>query len=142
MNNATMPEQNEIPENVSEFGFIQQDRPALGAVIRGGEKYPGLSGKVFAYAVPNGVYLQADFCSLPEMSDFAFHIHEGAVCGNAGEIFIPLPDFSSDKDGKASVQVYLGQTAVTSIAGRAVMIHLKQNGEEIEIGCGVLGRIL
>ena len=129
-------------ENVTEFAFIEQDRPVLEAELRGGEKYPDMRGMVYVYTLPKGIYFQCDFKNLPKNNDFAFHVHEGLLCEKNGEKILPLPDIFSDGTGSASAQINIDRADHTQIAGRPIMLHLKSNGEEITVACGLLRRVL
>lgn len=131
-------------ENVGEYAYAEQDRPVLGAELRGGELYPELRGKVYVYVLPGGIYLQGDFTDLPPNSTLSFHIHEGLLCENKGEKLLILPDVMADGSGVASMQVYLDRITHTEIAGRPVVVHLQDSdGKDAEsIACGLLRRIL
>lgn len=129
-------------ENVTDYAFVEQDRPVLEAELRGGEEYPDIRGKVYAYALPDGLYLQGDFENMPLNSDFAFHVHEGLLCENKGEKILLLPDVFSDGVGKASAQIYLDRADHTQIAGRPIVLHLKSNGDELTVACGLFRRVL
>lgn len=129
-------------ENVTEFAFAEQDRPVLEAELRGGEHYPDIRGKVYVYTLPNGIYLQGGFENMPINSDFAFHVHEGLLCEQKGEKILLLPDVFSDGEGNASAQIYLDRAEHSQIAGKPIVVHLKSNGEEITVACGLLRRVL
>lgn len=129
-------------ENVTEYSFMEQDRPVLKAQIAGNADHHKLKGTVYVYTLPNGIYLQGDIEELPKSSDFAFHVHEGLVCEELGEKILILPDLMSDADGKASTQTYLDRVNSTRIAGRPIVLHLKADGKEIQIACGLLSRVL
>lgn len=129
-------------QNVTKFSFVEQDRPVLKAELIGNADHPDLRGVIHVYFLPNGIYLQGDFEGLPKTSEFAFHVHEGILCEGHGEKILVLPDVISDEDGKASSQVYLDRADSTRIAGRPIVLHLKEDGKEPEIACGLLTRIL
>lgn len=131
-------------ENVTKFAYAEQDRPVLGAELRGGEAFPDLRGKVYVYVLPDGIYLSGDFEKLPVNSSFEFHIHEGVLCENKGEKILILPDVFSDGEGRASMQVYLDGAVHTDIAGRPIVVHLmdEATGKDNSIACGLLDRIL
>lgn len=130
-------------DNVQTFSFMSGERPVLEAEILGGAEYPDIKGNAYVYFLPGGIYVQADFDKLPENDEFGFHVHEGLFCETPGEKLLPLPDMYSDKDGKASMQVYLDGKTSTQIAGRSIMLHLKRDGkDDIVIACGLLSRIL
>lgn len=128
--------------NVSQFSFMEQDRPVLVAELLGGKDFPDIEGRAYIYAVPGGIYVQADFSRLPESSDFAFHVHEGLLCEEPGGKLLLLPDVFSDGSGVASMQVYLDRANSTQIAGRPIMLHLKRGDDEVTVACGLLSRIL
>lgn len=131
-------------DQINDYSYAEQDRPVLGAELRGGEKYPDLRGKVFVYVLPGGIYLQGDFDKLPVNSTLGFHVHEGVLCENKGEKILILPDVMSDGTGVASMQVYLDKATHTDIAGKPIVVHLKDaEGKDGEsIACGLLRRIL
>lgn len=129
-------------ENVTEFVFVEQDRPVLEAELRGGENYPDMRGNVYIYTIPEGIYLQGDFENMPKNSNFAFHVHDGLLCEQKGEKILLLPDIISDSSGKASAQISIDRVEHTQIAGRPIVLHLKINGEEITMACGLLRRVL
>ena len=129
-------------DNVTGFAFVEQDRPVLEAELRGGEKYPEMRGKVYVYTLPGGIYLQCDFENMPKNSDFAFHVHEGLLCGQTGEKILLLPDVFSDGTGKASAQINIDRAEHSRIAGKPIVLHLKSGDEEITVACGLLRRVL
>lgn len=128
--------------NVTKFSFIEQDRPVLKAELKGEGEYDGVHGVVYVYTLPSGVYVQGNIEGLPSSGNFAFHVHEGAECKGPGEKILILPDLISDVDGKASTQTYLDRVNSTQIAGRPMVLHLKADGQETQIACGQLSRIL
>lgn len=129
-------------QNVTEYSFVEQERPVLMAEVKGSADYPELKGVVYVYTLPSGIYLQGDIEGLPKSSDFAFHVHEGLLCEEIGGKILILPDVASDATGKASAQVYLDRANSTGIAGRPIVLHLKADGKETQIACGLLSRIL
>lgn len=129
-------------ENVSKYSFMEQDRPILKADIVGNKDYPGTHGDIYVYILENGFYMQGDFRGLPNNSIFALHIHDGLVCENAGGKKLLLPDVVSDSTGASSAQVYLDKIDVNTLADHPIMIHLKVDGQEITVACGVLKRVL
>lgn len=129
-------------QTVTKYSFMEQERPVLTANIVGNSDYPNVNGTVNVYILPNGIYLQGDIEGLPETSDFAFHVHEGLVCEELGDKLLILPDAMSDAEGKASTQVYLDRVNSTQIAGKPIVMHLKSDGKETQIACGLLSRIL
>lgn len=128
--------------NVTKFSFIEQDRPVLQAELKGVGEHGGVYGVVYVYVLPNGIYVHGELEGLPSASDFAFHVHEGLECKEHGEKILILPDVMSDANGKASTQTYLDRASSTQIAGRPIVIHLKADGRETEMACGLLSRIL
>ena len=122
-------------QNVTKYSFMEQERPVLKASITGKEGNVALRGTIYGYELPNGIYLQGDIYGLLKSSDFAFHVHEGLLCDKHGEIM-------SDADGIASAQIYLDRSNTTRIAGRPIVLHLKEDGKETEIACGLLSRVL
>lgn len=129
-------------ENVTDYAYMEQDRPVLEAELRGGELYPDIRGKVYVYILPGGIYLQGDFMNMPINSDFAFHVHEGLLCEKKGEKILLLPDIFSDGDGNASLQVYLDRALHSQIADRPIVLHIKSGGDETTVACGLLRRVL
>lgn len=129
-------------QNVTKYSFMEQERPVLKTSITGKEKNTVLHGTIYGYDLPNGIYLQGDIYGLPKSSDFAFHVHEGLLCDKHGEKILILPDIMSDADGIASAQIYLDRSNTTRIAGRPIVLHLKEDGKETEIACGLLSRVL
>ena len=129
-------------QTVTKHAFTEQDRPVLKATVKGIAGYPRVEGAVHIYALPNGIYLQGDFTGLPKSSDFAFHVHEGLACEELGDKLLPLPDIMSDAEGKASTQLYLDRVMSTIIAGKPIVFHLKADGKETQVACGLLARVL
>ncbi|MBD5128522.1 MAG: hypothetical protein HDT43_01135 [Ruminococcaceae bacterium] len=130
-------------DNVQTFSFMSGERPVLEAEILGGADYPDIKGNAYVYFLPDGIYVQADFDKLPENNEFGLHVHEGLLCESPGEKLLLLPDVISDKNGMSSMQVYLDGKNSTQIAGRPIMLHLKQDGKDAAVvACGLLSRIL
>ena len=130
-------------QNVTKYAFMTQDRPVLRADMAGDADHPEVTGTVHVYTLPGGVYIQGDIAGLPASGNFAFHVHEGAVCGEPGKKLLVLPAVMSDGDGKASAQVQLDRVDTTQIAGKPIVLHIMENGEEKQmIACGLLERIL
>ncbi len=129
-------------ENVTDYAYMEQDRPVLEAELRGGEQYPEIRGKVYVYILPGGIYLQGDFRNMPINSDFAFHVHEGLLCEGKGEKILLLPDVFSDGNGNASMQVCLDRALHSQIADRPIVVHLKSDGGESTVACGLLRHVL
>lgn len=128
--------------NITKFSFVEQDRPVLRAELKGEGEHSGVYGIVYVYTLPNGVYVQGNIEGLPSSSNFSFHVHEGLECKGPGEKILILPDLMSDMDGKASTQTYLDRVNSTQIAGRPMVLHLKADGQEPQIACGLLSRVL
>ena len=129
-------------QNVTKYSFMEQERPVLKAELRGSKEFPKLHGEVYVYTLPDGIYLQGDVEGLPKSSDFAFHVHEGLVCEELGEKILVLPDAMSGDDGRASTQIQLDRVNSTQIAGKPIVMHLKADGKETQIACGLLSRVL
>ena len=130
-------------QNVTTYAFMTQDRPVLRADIAGSDGYPDVTGTVHVYTLPDGVYLQGDIIGLPVSGNFAFHVHDGTVCGEPGKKLLVMPEVMSGEDGKASAQVQLDRVSSTQIAGKPIVLHIIENGEEKQmIACGLLERIL
>ena len=130
--------------NAQTFSLMGGERPVLEAELLGGAEYPDIKGEAYVYFLPDGIYVQADFDKLPENNEFGFHVHEGLICEASGKKLLPLPDVHSDKTGKSSMQVYLDRATSTQIAGKPIMLHIKnEDGTDgITIACGILNRIL
>ena len=129
--------------NITQYSFVEQDRPVLGADIAGSADYPDIRGTVFVYTLPGGIYLQGEIEGLPPSRDHAFHIHDGEVCEKVGEKLLTLPDVMSGADGKASAKIQLDRVDSTQIAGKPIVLHIKEGGKEKQmIACGLLERIL
>lgn len=133
-----------VNDNVQTFSFMSAERPVLEAEILGGADHPDIRGDAYVYFLPGGIYLQADFDKLPENDQFGFHVHEGLICEVPGEKLLPLPDVYSDKTGHSSMQIYLDRATSTQIAGKPIVMHIKnEDGTDgITIACGTLNRIL
>ncbi len=130
--------------NVQAFSFMSGERPVLKAEILGGSEYPDIRGEAYVYFFNKGIYLQADFENLPENNEFGFHVHEGLLCESPREKLLPLPDVYSDRNGRASMQIYLDQATSTQIAGKPIVLHIKNadGKDELTVACGILNRIL
>lgn len=130
--------------NVKTFSFMSAERPVLKAEILGGAEYPDIRGEAYVYFFPEGVYLQADFEDLPPNNEFGFHVHEGLLCETRGEKLLPLPNIYSDKNGMASMQIYLDKATSTQIAGKPIVLHIggADGKDELTAACGVLNRII
>ena len=72
------------------FATVLQQAPAACAVVSGGITYPHITGQVRFYQTPAGTLIAAQIYGLPGSGDacgpnvFAFHIHEGTACSDAG----------------------------------------------------------
>lgn len=130
--------------NVQTFSFMSAERPIFKAEILGGAEYPDIRGEAYVYFFPEGIYLQADFDDLPPNNEFGFHVHEGLLCETRGEKLLPLPDIHSDRNGMASMQIYLDKATSTQIAGKPIVLHIRgaDGKDELTAACGVLNRIL
>ena len=119
------------------------------AIIRGSEKYPGLSGVVRFYQTRRGVLVFAEVSGLPETAEpcgnavFAFHIHSGGRCsGDSADPFAdalahynpedcPHPAHAGDlpplfsNHGYAFQIVLTDRFTVREIIGRTVIVHSK-----------------
>lgn len=129
--------------------FKANYKPNSAADISGGEKYPGIRGRVIFRQQKNGVLVTADIYGLPtgetgcDAGVFGFHIHEGEDCGsngkepfsntkghyNPGDCQHPyhagdLPPLF-ENDGYAYMSVLTNRFTATEIIGRTVVIHLQ-----------------
>lgn len=130
-------------QNVTQYSFMEQDRPVLQADIRGNADHPDIKGTVHVYTLPDGIYLHSDIEGLPDSCDHTFYIHDGAVCEDVGKILLTLPDVMSCSDGKASAQIHIDRVEHTQIAGKPIVLHVKEDGKEKQmIACGLLVRVL
>lgn len=110
------------------------------AMIKGGEDYPDIRGKVVFYQRDNGVIVDVHVSHLPENSTgfFGFHIHEGDSC--AGDGFAatgghynpkskPHPMHAGDLppllscSGNAYMRVMTNRFRIKDIIGKTVVIH-------------------
>lgn len=126
--------------NMTKYAFIEQDRAVLYADMNGANGE--ISGGVFVFNLPEGLYFALELSGLPKNRALPFHVHEGTICADAGEKAIVLPDVNSDSRGNASMQFYIDNTSLSDISGKVVMLHEKIDGDEPKIACGVLKRIL
>ena len=130
-------------QNVTKYSFVEQDSPVLAADITGSAEYPDIRGEVHVYTLPDGIYLLGEFEGLPQSRDYAFHIHNGAVCEKVGEKLLTLPDVMSGADGRASAKIQLDRVSSAQIAGKPIVLHIKEDGKERQmIACGLLTRVL
>lgn len=144
-------------------------RPDAFALVRGGERYPEISGRVSFYETTCGVAVAANINGLPSTNEtgiFAFHIHEGTNCGGTEEMPFAntighydvgnhehpnhlgdMPPLFSD-NGDAFLLFVTGRFMVQDIIGRTVVIHANPDdfvtqpaGNSGEkIACGVIQR--
>lgn len=143
--------------------FIPTGRLMAAACIKGGEKYPQITGTVKFYQNIEGTMVEAEVCGLPDKPQgvYAFHIHAGEDCGGmhfadsddhynpAGQ---PHPYHAGDlpplfaTDGRAFMVVLSGRFTAEEIIGRTVIIHAgvddfttQPSGNSGEkIACGVI----
>lgn len=147
------------------MSHLENRTPSAVAYIRGGERYPGLTGTVRLLPQCAGTLVIADIRGLPptDTGFFGFHIHEGGDCRgdgfpNTGAHYDPaatghprhagdLPPLLSDH-GRAYCQVLTGRFRVSEVIGRTVVIHggpddftTQPSGNAGEkIACGVIRR--
>lgn len=143
--------------------------PAAMAWVRGGSRFPAISGLVKFFRTPfPGILVEAEFFNLPDMSvpgssDFyAMHIHEHGDCSdsfaNAGGHYDASgslhPNHAGDmppllaNQGYAWMSFYDKRFTIEDISGRAVIVH--QNPDDFRtqpsgnsgpmIACGVIRR--
>ena len=129
-------------KNVTCFSFMDQERPVLGADMKGSSDCPNLKGRVYAYTLPDGIYVQVHLEGMHKSSAHTCCIYEGTSSEELGEKLLTLPDIMSCKDGNASAQMWLDGADASQIAGRSLVLRLKQDGEEKQIACERLARIL
>jgi Cu-Zn family superoxide dismutase len=135
-------------QQTKKFSYMETERPALVAEVRGNEVHPDIVGTVNIYWLPDEYYLQADFEGLPPSRVFGFHIHDGIVCApidgdkpfseagghynNCGEgVWCSLhpyhagdlPPIFSDSEGRASMQVYTDRATVGELSGKPIVLH-------------------
>lgn len=127
---------------MSRFSYMEQERPVLSAKLRGTDGFETVEGEVFVYYLPNGLYLSANFNNLPSSRDLPFHIHEGLICADAGGHLLELPDLFSDSFGEAAFRLYFDKQTLWEISGKPIMLHVKSDGKEPKIACGILERVL
>ena len=130
-------------QNITKYSFVEQDRPVLTADVTGTADYPDIRGTVNVYTLSDGIYLHGEIEGLPPSHDHAFHIHSGSMCEEPGEKLLTLPDIMSGADGRASAKIQLDRVNSTQIAGKPIVLHIKEDGEEKQtIACGLLSRVL
>ncbi len=140
--------------------------PVAEAIIRGGNEYPKLTGKIKFYQKRNAVLVVADIQGLPQTATgfFGFHIHEGKSCSgeffeDTGMHFNPTnsshPTHAGDLppllycNGGAYLSVATNRFKIKDIIGRTVVIHgmpddfISQpaGNAGTKIGCGVIKRV-
>ena len=117
------------------------------ANIKGGKKYPKISGVVTFKETKNGVLVTAKINNLPQSKDkckgrfFGFHIHEGTSCtGNSEDEFAnakshlnpnscPHPFHIGDlpplieNNGYAYMSVLISKFKIKDILGKVIIIH-------------------
>ena len=123
-------------------------RPNAVALVKGGNDYPYVYGRVYFYQLSDGVLVRTEIKGLPESRDtckqniFAFHIHEGKECsGTATDIFAnakghynpsdcPHPYHAGDMpplfsvNGRAFSVFLTDRFTLSEILGRTIIIHL------------------
>jgi len=134
---------------INKFAYIENERPALIADIRGGAAYPGIRGLIHMYWLPDAILLQSEFEGLSPSRVFGFHVHSGIICGtedgaepfaeagshfdNCGEGLWcgqhpyhagDLPPVFSDSSGYAAGQVYIDKATVAEYSGKPVVLHM------------------
>ncbi len=136
-------------QQINKFAYIENERPALIADIRGGAAYPEIRGIIHMYWLPDAILFQSEFEGLSPSGVFGFHVHNGLICGaddgaepfaeagshldNCGEGLWcgqhpyhagDLPPVFSDRDGYAAGQVYLDKATVAEYSGKPVVLHM------------------
>ncbi|MCH5207468.1 MAG: hypothetical protein J1F04_01180 [Oscillospiraceae bacterium] len=127
---------------MSKFAYIENERPVLSAKLRGTDGYENVVGEVLVHKLENGLCLCASFSGLPASQALPFHIHEGTSCENAGGHLLELPDIMSDRNGEAYAHYCFDRLNLSEISEHAIMLHVRKNGEEPAIACGVLKHVL
>lgn len=127
---------------MSEFSYIEQERPVLHAKMNGMNGYEKAAGEVNVYQTKNGLCLYAHFTNVPASQYLPFHIHEGLICEDAGEHLLDFPDIMSDRFGEADAHYYFDKPDLSEISGKAIMLHIKAGDSEPKIACGILERVL
>lgn len=129
------------------LGTIMEMVPEAYAYVRGSEKYPELSGKIYFYPIWDGTLVVADVQNQPlkekecQYEILGFHIHEGSQClpegedpfGKTGPHFNPHgcehPNHAGDfpplfaNRGKAFSIFYTDRFYPDEVVGRTVVIH-------------------
>ena len=153
------------------FAFMEHERPALIAGIKGGATNPEIKGTAKIYKLSDGLYLIAEIEGLPADSVFGFRISGGAACGSgddteqlssAGSRFGAssedmrsyhagdLPPLFSSGSGSAFLQVYVSQASAEQVSGKPIVIHKMPDdfrtqpsgGAGVRIACGILAENL
>ena len=139
--------------------------PVAEAIIRGGNEYPELTGKIKFYQKRNAVLVVADIQGLPQTSTgfFGFHIHEGKSCGGTNfeetkghynPTNVPHPIHAGDLpplmrcNGGAYLAVATDRFRIAEIIGRTVVIHNMPDdfisqpagNAGTKIACGIIRR--
>ncbi|MCH5196379.1 MAG: hypothetical protein J1F28_06680 [Oscillospiraceae bacterium] len=127
---------------MSKISYIEHERPVLSADLRGTEGHESVAGEVSVHKLENGLCLCASFTGLPASQYLPFHIHEGTSCENAGGHLLELPDIMSDRNGEAYAHYYFDRQNLSEISEHSIMLHVRKNGEEPAIACGVLKKVL
>lgn len=139
--------------------------PQAIAHIRGGERYPQISGTMQLHQRKDGVLVTVQVKGLPETATnfFALHIHEGDSCGggdfsdtkahyNPDET--PHPRHAGDLppllscNGNACLAVLTDRFKISEVIGRTVVIHNAPDdfvsqpagNAGSKIACGVIKR--
>ena len=129
--------------------FISRFRrkPDAAAEMKGGSKYPDISGEVYFYQKKDGVLVSVKIYGLPNEAGkcknrvFGFHIHSGNSCsGNKDDEFADAlshynpddcrhPEHAGDlpplfgNDGNAEMSFMTNRFNIQEIIGKTVIIH-------------------
>jgi len=131
----------------NKFLYCLRNKPKAYAILRGGDEYSNLKGKVEFFDMRGGVLVKAEIEGLPKGKDvcdkpiFGFHIHEGESCsGDITDRFkhshghynpndCPHPYHSGDLpplfgvNGKAYSVFLTDRFSLSQIIGKTVIIH-------------------
>lgn len=146
--------------------FIPTGRLVAAACIKGGEKYPLITGTAKFYQNIDGTMVEVEVCGLPDRPRgvYAMHIHAGESCGgvdfaDSDGHYNPtnqshpyhsgdLPPLFAD-GGRAFAVVLSGRFTAEEVIGRTLIIHsgvddftsqpAGNSGEKI--ACGVITAI-
>ncbi len=158
-------------QQVNKYAYIENERPALIADIRGGASNPGVRGLIHIYWLPGAILLQSEFEGLPASRVFGFHVHNGIICGaepftEAGAHFDncgdglwcgqhpyhagDMPPIFSDSNGHVAGQVYLDKATVAEYSGKPIVLHTMPDDFSTQpagnsgarIACGILAENL